>query len=401
MVVFRFWCVFLVLILITFSRSNCWSQESCLDRNQQITILGSAKLGAVIKIIERESCAIFSFDSKKMDAALNFTMPPGNVTIESIFKKIHSLGIRVDVVDNYVILAIKENKEEEKVMKQSQRTSYPVKKTPIDTTKKRMVLMDSTVISLSNDSIVDPVHPLVDANYQEPDLTDHVHVVDFGEAGDRMNKSVSNLVDSQVNSEQKLLAKKQEQFNNQPKNEKLFLRIGFGGTELLPVGPSLQFGTPFFFGLLSYTTNFNVTVFNYGVGSSIPIGKQSRMGLLFDYGENQNKYALERSGFSNDTSKVVVKGKLGRVSLVYERTIVRHFKMQIGIQYNWLQTHYSINGINSSIGFLGANSDQQFYTIRPFYTFTNTYSDNSHKNVKTWLGAQFNFSYTINISKQR
>jgi hypothetical protein len=167
---------------------------------------------------------------------------------------------------------------------------------------------------------------------------------------------------------------------------KLFINTGMAVDETLYVNPTLQAGFPFFYGILSWSTNFKVSGIRYGAGGSIRLSDDWRLHLTATTG-NMGKNI-------GDTMRHAL--TLYRGALLLEKQWGDHLRMQAGPLFNLLKTTYYLRGEPSAAAmFIARFNENEYSYIKPLYTLGNTWSYAGAGNTKMWIGLQVSLFYNL------
>jgi hypothetical protein len=157
--------------------------------------------------------------------------------------------------------------------------------------------------------------------------------------------------------------------------------------------PTIQIGHPYFYGIASYSTNFNISGFRYGIGASVPLDDSWKLHLQLTTGNLSSKV---------DTMTIhwEYKTQLHRAGLIAETDLGKHFKLQFGPVFNLMKLTFYRNGQKIAPGLPTEYIDRKFNLLKPVYTFTNTFSPNVAKSTKSWVGLQISILYNFNFFKR-
>ena len=177
--------------------------------------------------------------------------------------------------------------------------------------------------------------------------------------------------------------------------DRFFIKIGPSFDESFFGGAIFQLGHPFLYGTLSYNSNNDVYQVGFGAAASLKLVRRIRLHLTSSVGE------LKKSSSFSDSAgyifPIATTGKLVRAGLLAEFPVSKRMKLQVGAQFNSLNTKYFMQTSPTSLSMFRGDGDQTFYTLKPPYLLSNTYSRFSNSNLKTWLGFQLNLLYYINL----
>lgn len=179
------------------------------------------------------------------------------------------------------------------------------------------------------------------------------------------------------------------------------LNTGVTADEVYYANPTIQIGLPFLYGIASVSTNFNLVEFRAGVGISARLSEDWRLHLQGTTGRQLQHIDVHKDGDTSSGSIRTgqVKSRILKFSVVAERQLGEHFRLQAGIVLNSQRLQYSMD---DNAGLLSVTEMdkvyQQFNVIHAPYTISNTYSPGL--NTKTWIGFQVGIFYNINFNKR-
>lgn len=170
---------------------------------------------------------------------------------------------------------------------------------------------------------------------------------------------------------------------------------GMVADESFYINPTFQAGLPFLYVIGSWSTNFSFSMLRYGAGTSVRVSEDWRLHLQGTTGKMQvSSYdTIERS------SKVI-KEQLYKLSLVAEKELNNHWRLQFGTVLNSLQTTYYAGDQPQPLNREESAALADIKYFKPPYTIRNTFSPESSSNNKLWIGFQIGLFYRINFFKE-
>lgn len=175
------------------------------------------------------------------------------------------------------------------------------------------------------------------------------------------------------------------------------LNLGVTGDESYYVNPTIQIGLPFLYGIASASTNFNLAGFRVGAGIAARISEDWRIHLQMTTGKQLQNFSY---GSSVDTIGEHISGsvnmRLMKFSLVAERKLGEHFRLQAGLVFNSQRLQYRAD---SNTVYTPQMVYQRINIIHAPYTISDTY--NGYRNTKTWIGFQLGIFYNINFKRRK
>ncbi|MBO9730890.1 MAG: hypothetical protein J7623_19780 [Chitinophaga sp.] len=171
------------------------------------------------------------------------------------------------------------------------------------------------------------------------------------------------------------------------------LNLGVSADEVYYANPTIQMGFPFLYGIVQGSTNFKLAQLRFGAGVSARISEDWRLHLQATTGSAQEQQ------FNIDSNRMLIPGtmesRLTKISLLGEKQLGDHFRLQAGLVWNSQQLQYSVPGKT-------VNQTQMAYKelniIHAPYTLINSVS--GERNNKAWIGIQVGIFYNINFNKR-
>jgi hypothetical protein len=176
--------------------------------------------------------------------------------------------------------------------------------------------------------------------------------------------------------------------------------IGLAADETFYIDPSLRLGWPFLYGIVQWSTNFNVSGLRYGIGGSLELTNKWRLGLLATTGAYSKTYVDEI--FGSLPVPMTLKSTLQKIGFLAETRIGGSLRLQFGPVLNLLSTkYYNVLGVPTPLFLSEADVNSQFHFIKPPYTLKDTYSPISAENTRIWVGFQISLFYSMNFRRVR
>jgi hypothetical protein len=177
----------------------------------------------------------------------------------------------------------------------------------------------------------------------------------------------------------------------------LLVNVGVTADEVYYANPTIQIGLPFLYGIASYSTNFNLIGFRAGVGIAARLSNDWRLHLQGTTGSQSQLFSF--SDTIGHSVQGTLKSQLLKFSLVGERYVGEHLRLQAGIVLSNQRVQYNTN---DGVPLSALNMDkvyQQINIIHAPYTITNY--NGYGQNTKTWIGFQVGIFYNINFNRRR
>jgi hypothetical protein len=174
-----------------------------------------------------------------------------------------------------------------------------------------------------------------------------------------------------------------------------FVKAGITGDESFYVNPAIHAGLPFVYLMASWSTNFTFSSWRYGIGSSIKIADDWRLHLQVSTGQLVVDY--DSIGYLSKS----VKAHLHKVAFVTEKRLSDHFRLQLGVAVNSLQTKYFSNGVLTPLRKDENTALQGIQYFKPVYTIRNNFSPSSTQSNKLWIGMHVGILYNLNFFRSQ
>lgn len=177
---------------------------------------------------------------------------------------------------------------------------------------------------------------------------------------------------------------------------KPFVLAGFGADEIFYVNLQAKAGLTLIYGIADWSSNFSVSGFRYGAGSSYPLQNGWLIQLEATTGKLSKETSVRGSG---DTSTrripLDVRSRLQRISLFAQKSIAQHLSVYAGPVLNHLKSDYQLNSRQVSLATITQTTvatEKDYSTVKPPYTLSNS-APAEPENIKTWIGLQIGINY--------
>lgn len=390
--------------------------------NKKITITKNrVRLDSLFKIVNQQTGLIFSYNARKVKHDFVLNLLPKSYSLNEILLKIkETTGLDYSLAENHIILkspksivaqtnsSSKENNPKSEIKNEEPKKINTI---PYESKKEKT---DSLIEESDSIKIISHEKSIENLTEIGTDSLKNIPSTKMEQEKPKQDSIPKSIQDKETKNEKLAIINK----NPKPNKIKKFpfqSKVGLSADETLYFGPTVQLGIPQFFATASYKTNFSLSLFSYGLGTSFRINENLRMIIFINTGTVNKNYQFKtfESKIEIDSlnvvdtvtttiiNAVVAKSRLSRVGIMLEKNITSKISIQAGIQFNSLNTNYVVNGTSSSIGFLGNDADKKVHTFLPPYLISNSYKSTSDSNVKNWIGIQLNVLYTINFSKKK
>lgn len=177
---------------------------------------------------------------------------------------------------------------------------------------------------------------------------------------------------------------------------KSFVLAGFGADEIFYANLQAKAGLTLIYGIADWSSNFSVSGFRYGLGSSYPLRNDWLIQLEATTGNLSKETSVRGSG---DTSTrripLDVRSRLQRISLFAQKSIAQHLSVYAGPVFNHLKSNYHLNSRQVSPATITQTTlatEKDYSTVKPPYTLGNS-APAEPENIKTWIGLQIGINY--------
>lgn len=369
------------------------SGQSAINLQKKISIPANAiQLDSLLHVITRQSGAKFSINTRKFPASKSIAIKDHAPTIAKLLQVINqTTGVYYATLGDHIILLDNPPPAKKNSPGIANKQPIPVHKSTTVKTKPTASLKKEAVIA-TPPALLQP-QPGVDSG----------SIVKSDSIALKPKPDSILTLPSPV--AQPPVRKKPTTTNNKPtppaNNDKdrsgflsnLFAKAGVSADDLFYCNPTIQIGHPYFYGIATYSTNFNISGLRYGIGASVPLSDYWKLHLQLTTGNLSSKV-------DTMTLHWEYKTQLHRAGIIAETNLGEHFKLQFGPVFNLMKLTFYRNGQMTSPGLSTEYIDRKFNLLKPVYTFTNTFSPNVAKSTKSWVGLQISIFYNFNFFKR-
>jgi hypothetical protein len=146
------------------------------------------------------------------------------------------------------------------------------------------------------------------------------------------------------------------------------------------------------YGIASWSTNFKISGFRYGLGGAIPLGDQWKLHLQVTTGNLS-------STFDTAGQRWEFKTQLHRAGCIAEAKLSPRLSVQFGPVFNLMKLTFYRAGKKEAPGLSSTHIDNKFNLLQPVYTITDNFSANRAQSTKTWIGFQVGLFFDLNFFK--
>lgn len=352
--------------------------QGAINLQKRISIPARAiQLDSLLRVITRQSGAKFSINTRKFPAAKSIVIKDHTSTIGSLLQVIkQTTGVYYATLGDHIILL--DNPPPAK-----KNATNPVNKRTTPATKNTVVKSNSPA-PLNKAKVIDTLsapEPSVPVLPPTPDTTVKQPLQIAQPPARKKAAATNNKPAPPANDD-----KERAGFLSE-----LFVKAGVSADDLFYGNATIQLGHPYFYGIASYSTNFSISGFRYGIGTSIPLSDLWKLHLQVTTGNLSSK-------MDTFTLRWEYKTKLHRAGLSAETNLGEHFKLQFGPVFNLMKLTFYRNGQKTTPGLPTEYIDKKFDLLKPVYTFTNTFSPTVAISKKSWVGWQISLFYNLNFS---
>ena len=371
----RFLQKLLLYVLFIYMPYCCYAQQVQVKGISRLLHLPlhEMRLDSLSAYISRETGVVFSFNAAKIDPAQKLSMPRMPVTVSELLTHLRNrYQLSFTVTGNYVILR---NESPRQLLLPRQQPGSAATKAPrtvanklqphyAPRNKKAAVVIDSTQLPVQRIRL----HEIYQLAPSAPVLLTATRIQPIATLSLPVTGSVAKI--------------------GLPKgSSRFFMATGIAADDAFYFSPGINAGFPWLYATGRWNTNFHVSGFSYGLGTSIRLSGQWRMCIDVTTGSLAKDYPAAADTLAN--SNIGVKGRLSRLELQAEKALNKRLCLRFGPVLNLLHTTYYLNGEKTApenMIFPRQEIENNYYLIKPIYTISNSYSDQSVSNNKIWIG---------------
>lgn len=371
----RFLQKLLLYVLFIYMPYCCYAQQVQVKGISRLLHLPlhEMRLDSLSACISRETGFVFSFNAAKIDPAQKLIMPRMPVTVSELLTHLRNrYQLSFTVTGNHVIL--RNESPRQLLLPRQQRGSaatktprtVPGKPKPRYTLRNRKAAVDTDSMQLPVQRI--GLHEIYLPPSPAPVILTAIHIQPIATLSLPVTGSVAK--------------------SGLPKgSSRFFMATGIAADDAFYFSPGINAGLPWLYATGRWNTNFHVSGFSYGLGTSIRLSGQWRMYVDVTTGSLAKDYPAVADTLAN--SHIGVKGRLSRLELQAEKVLNKRLCLRFGPVLNLLHTIYYLNGEKTApenMIFPRQEIENNYYLIKPVYTISNSYSDQSATNNKIWIG---------------
>ncbi|OQP64851.1 hypothetical protein A3860_19035 [Niastella vici] len=173
----------------------------------------------------------------------------------------------------------------------------------------------------------------------------------------------------------------------------MLIKAGLGADDVFYFNPTIQAGIKYVYALASFSSNFKISGFRYGLGGAIELNDQWNLQLQLTTGNLS-------STFDTAGQKWEFKTQLHRAACIAEARIGNRISVQFGPVFNLMKLTFYQAGIKMAPGLPDYQIDKKFNLIKPIYTLSDNFSMNRAQSTKMWIGFQLGLFVDLNFLKQ-
>lgn len=346
--------------------------------NLQKTVVipaNTMQLDSLLHLINRQAGIKFSINTRKIPPSRSIPLKKQKQTIAGVLQQIkQATGVYYAVLGDHIIL-----------LDNPPKRAVPQNKKP--TVKKAVVKKNNPPPSKSQPSALVRVQP--------PVITvDHPINSDTIKAPPVVTQKPDILPTKPPVRKPSVAVNNQPATTNRNSSEErsfagnLLVKGAMQGDDVFYFGAVLQAGKPWLYAIASWNTNFKLSGFRYGAGTSITLSDEWKLHLQLTTGHLT-------SNFDTANQRWQFKTQLHRAAIVGEVKFMQSFTVQFGPVFNLMKLTYSVNDVKKAPGLSQPQVDQKFTLIKPIYTLSNNYSLNAAQSNKVWLGLQVGIYYNF------
>jgi hypothetical protein len=182
-----------------------------------------------------------------------------------------------------------------------------------------------------------------------------------------------------------------------------YTQAGIAANDVFYLNTFIKAGLPFIHGIVQWGSNFSLSGFRYGLGSSFPIKNNWRIHFEITAGNLSRKVPLtiadvlpDTTGTGSPPGQLTVRSQLFQLGLFAEKKINDHLQLSIGIMPDYLKNTYYLNDIETALQTAAPrvkDPENRFYTIKPAYTISHSFNPTKPVSSSTWIGFQLGLCY--------
>lgn len=368
---------------------------------------GTTRLDSAMLQVKKQTKVVFSFNPKRLATWQKIYINPTVKTLADFIGLLKTeTRVSVKLIENYIVIG--------SPPKTSTKTA--VDDAPIITVTQKKIIEKEKEQVVHAKAVTEPL--LVKDSIKNEITSDNTRVKDsvivlvdtlttLGSDSLKSQKPSSRMPGDSIQFDKVVvsapsLADTIKKVEPKPKKTKKkinpFLKFGVGADDSSILGAGIQVGIPIFYATLTGNSNFRASHFRYGAGTSFMLNSNMRFHVVANTGYvNREGHFIDVYG---DRYSIAVESKLHRAGSGLEFRMPNKFSIQVLLQYNYLTNKYFIDGEPSNLEQFNNTGDEIFYTIKPLYVITDTFSPTSSSNIKTWMGLQLNLFYRIDFSNR-
>jgi len=170
----------------------------------------------------------------------------------------------------------------------------------------------------------------------------------------------------------------------------LLIKGGLGADDVFYFNPTIQAGTKYVFALASWSSNFKLSGFRYGLGGAVQLNDQWNLQLQLTTGNLT-------SAFDTASGKWEFKTQLHRAGIIAEVQFGNRISVQFGPVFNLMKLTFYRAGTKTAPGLPDDQMDKKFNLIKPIYTLSDNFSMNRAQSTKMWIGFQLGLFVDLNF----
>lgn len=405
---------FFIFLITTVIKSK--AQQGSINLHKPVVVQATyIQLDSLLRLITKQTGAKFSLNSRKFPANRSILINQHKQTIEDLLQTIkRNTGVYYALLGDHIILLDNPPpvKKSDPVATNKKPYTVPARlPAKTSTSQSRLPSNKPTTVkpaatirkSQSPVTTTDTANKKITAEPETPagkkDITTSDNLTN--KAGTATLAHKDSTIKKPAAKSRTTAGNNNPASKNKPEKERpsiisdLFVKPGFSADDVFYVSPTLHIGHPYLYGIASWSTNFKISGFRYGAGSSISFNEDWRLHLQFTTGSYSSSAA--------DTANLhwEFKTKLHKAGILLEKKLNDQFSIQFGPVLNIMQLTFYRNGEKASPGFTEEKVNKKFTLIRPIYTLSDNYTPNNVKSTKFWVGLQVSILYNLYLFKSQ
>ena len=366
--------------------------QSTINLQRTIVIPANAiQLDSLIHLINKQAGVKFSINARKFPAARSIRIKNHKPTIAGILSEINkSTGVYYAVFENHIILLDNPPPAKRKTTNTTPTKKNTVKHTP--PAARRQPQPNKKTPSSKHTTVPASTQPITasDSGSHKSPVGDTLQVTPAipvkpdtlkTQPSARKQRGITNIQSAPSSSTQ---TEKKAFAGN------LLIKGGLSADDIFYCNPTIQVGIKYVYGIASWSTNFKLSGFRYGLGGAVPLSDEWKLHLQVTTGNLS-------STFDTTGQRWEFKTQLHRAGCIAEVKLSPRLSVQFGPVFNLMKLTFYRGGKKEAPGLSSTHIDNKFNLLQPVYTITDNFSGNKAQSTKSWIGFQAGIFFDLNF----